>query len=153
MYDPAPSPESDVLATINEVPRAFFRLVAVADTIFRDLGVGPSERGVLRDLFVEGEDTAPLLARRKPVSRQAMQTILDGLAKKGLVRIEENPRHKRSKLYCLSPAGIDLCVELQRRELAAIRELIGEANPADFAAAATALRTLNQLLAKRLNVG
>lgn len=153
MYDPGPSPEADVLATINEVPRAFFRLVAVADEIFRDLGVGPPERGVLRELFVEGQDTAPSLARRKPVSRQAMQTILDGLAAKGLVKIEENPRHKRSKFYCLSQQGIDLCVELQRRELAAIRGMIGEAAPADFAAAAAALKTLNELLAKKLNVG
>jgi DNA-binding MarR family transcriptional regulator len=153
MYDIDPSPERDVLAAVNEVPRAFFRLSAVAETIFADLGVSPGERGVLRELFVEGQDTAPSLAQRKPVSRQAMQAILDGLAAKGLVRIEDNPRHKRSKFYSLAPQGIDLCVELQKREIAAIREVMGEAPTADFAAAAAALQTLNRLLARKLSIG
>jgi len=152
MYDPAPGPETAVLATINEVPRAFFRLAAVADALFADLGVSPGERGVMRDLFIDGEDTAPSLALKKPVSRQAMQAILDELVGKGLVAATENPRHKRSRLYYLTPKGIELCVELQRRELAAIREMIGEAGSADFATAAAALKALNALLARRLNI-
>ena len=93
------------------------------------------------------------LAQRKPVSRQAMQAVLDGLVAKGLVRIDDNPRHKRSKLYRLAPQGIDLCVELQRREIAAIRELMDEGPDADFAAAAAALQTLNRLLARKLKIG
>ncbi len=152
MYDLEPSPERDVLAAVNEVPRAFFRLAAMAQNIFTDLGVSPGERGVLRELFVDGQDTAPSLAQRKPVSRQAMQAILDGLVAKGLVRIDDNPRHKRSKLYRLAPQGIDLCVELQKREIAAIRELMDEAPEADFAAAAAALQTLNRLLARKLRI-
>jgi len=152
MYDPGPGPESDVLALVNEVPRAFFRLVSAGDALFADLGVSTGERGVLRELFVEGRDTAPSLAQKKPVSRQAMQTILDRLAEKGLVTIEPNPRHKRSKLYCLSQAGIELCVELQRRELAAIRETLAGAPAADYAAAVGALKALNQALATRLGI-
>jgi DNA-binding MarR family transcriptional regulator len=153
MYDPGPSLEGDVLAAINEIPRAFFRLAAVAEEVFADLGVSAAERGVMRELFIEGQDTAPSLARKKPVSRQSMQTVLDSLAAKGLVCVAVNPRHKRSKFYCLSQEGIALCVELQQRELSAIRELIAGAAPSDFAAAAGALKVLNDVLARRLDIG
>lgn len=151
MYDPGPGPESDVLATINEVPRAFFRLSAIAETVFCDLGVSAAERGVLRDLFIEGEATAPEMARRKPVTRQSIQPVLDGLVAKGLARADDNPRHKRSKLYSLTQAGIDRCVDLQKRELAAIREMINGMSPADFAAAAAALKAMNSRLDEKIN--
>jgi DNA-binding MarR family transcriptional regulator len=151
MYEPAPGRDRDVLALINEIPRAFFRLSAMAEGLFADLGLGPPERGTLRDLFVEGESAAPDLARRKAVSRQAVQAVLDGLVAKGLVRAEINPRHKRSKLYVLTKAGIETCVELQRREMEKISSLVGGAGEADFAKAAAALSALNTVLAQDLD--
>ena len=151
MYDPDPSPERDVLATINEIPKAFFRLSAIAESLFADLGVGPAERGILRDLFIEGEATAPDMARRKPVTRQSIQPVLDGLVAKGFVRTVDNPRHKRSKLYSLTQAGVTRCVELQTRELAVIREMIGDIGEKDFAAAAAALRAMNSRLDEKIS--
>lgn len=151
MYDPDPGPERDVLATINEVPKAFFRLSAIAETVFADLGVTAAERGVLRDLFIEGEATAPDMARRKPVTRQSIQPVLDSLVDKGFVRAGANPRHKRSKLYSLTPAGVARCIELQNRELAAIKDMLSGMSPADFAAAADALRAMNARLDEKIN--
>jgi len=151
MYDPDPSPESDVLAAINEVPKAFFRLTAVAETIFEGLDITAPERGVMRDLFLEGEATAPDLARRKPVTRQSIQPVLDSLVSKGLVRSTDNPKHKRSKLFSLTTGGVERCVELQTRELAVIREMLNEIGTADFAAAAQALRMMNERLEVRIN--
>lgn len=151
MYDPDPGRNRDVLSLINEIPRAFFRLAAIAEELFADMGLGPPERGTLRDLFVEGESAAPDLARRKAVSRQAVQAVLDGLVAKGLVRTEINPRHKRSKHYVLTQAGIEACVEIQRREMEKIASLMGGAGDADFANAAAALAALNAVLAEDLN--
>lgn len=151
MYDPAPGRTRDVLSLINEIPRAFFRLSAIAEDLFADLGLGPPERGTLRDLFVEGESAAPDLARRKAVSRQAVQRVLDGLVAKGLVRPEINPRHKRSKHYVLTKAGIETCVEIQRREMEKIASLMTGAVEADFAKAAAAVAALNALLAGALD--
>lgn len=151
MYDPDPSPESDVLATINEVPKAFFRLTAVAETLFADLGVSAPERGIMRDLFIEGEATAPEMARRKPVTRQSIQPVLDALVEKGLVSADANPRHKRSKLYSLTPSGIERCVELQKRELSVIRDMLNGMSPADFAAAAEALKAMNARLDEKIS--
>jgi DNA-binding MarR family transcriptional regulator len=151
MYDPAPSRARDVLSVINEIPRAFFRLSAIAEELFVDMGLGAPERGALRDLFVEGESAAPDLARRKAVTRQAVQATLDGLVAKGLVRTEINPRHKRSKHYVLTQAGIEACVEIQRREMEKIASLVQGTGEADFAKAASALAALNDVLAKDLD--
>lgn len=150
MYEPDPGPESDVLAAINEVPKAFFRLTAVAETIFAGLDVTAAERGAMRDLFIEGESTAPDLARRKPVTRQSIQPVLDSLVAKGLVQSSDNPKHKRSRLYSLTSTGVRRCVELQARELAVIREMLDGLDAADFAAAAQALRVMNERLDERI---
>ena len=150
MYDPGKTPEADVLATINEIPRAFFRLTATAERLHADLGVAAPARGLLRDLFLDGEQTAPELAAKKPVTRQAIQPLLDELAARGLVRTENNPRHKRSKLYAITPDGIDLCVTMQEREIAEIRRLLPDAGAADFRAAAEAIRILSDALQAQL---
>ena len=151
MYDPDPSPEGDVLATINEVPKAFFRLAAIAETVFQDLDISAPERGVMRDLFIEGEATAPEIARRKPVTRQSIQPVLDGLVAKGLISASENPRHKRSMLYSLTQKGIEKCIALQQCELAAIRDMLNGMDSADFAAAANALKAMNARLDEKIN--
>jgi DNA-binding MarR family transcriptional regulator len=80
-----------------------------------------------------------------------MQAVLDRLVEKGLVRAEANPRHKRSMNYVLTKAGIDLCVELQRRELAKISAVMSTAPDADFAGAAAALEALNKALAAEID--
>jgi MarR family 2-MHQ and catechol resistance regulon transcriptional repressor len=151
MYDPAPSRSRDVLSLINEIPRAYHRLSAIAEDLFADLGLGPPERGALRDLFVEGESAVPDLARRKAVSRQSVQAVLDRLVAKGFVRTEINPRHKRSRHYVLTQAGIETCVEIQRREMEKIGSLLSGAGDADFAKAAAAVASLNAVLAADLD--
>lgn len=153
MYDIDPGPERDILAAINEVPKAFFRITAVAEAIFADLGITAAERGILRDLFLEGQATAPEIARRKPVTRQSIQPVLDGLVAKGFVRAFENPRHKRSKFYSLTQAGVGQCVELQKREIATIRDLLNDLSDADFAATAKALKMMNARLDAKISVG
>jgi DNA-binding MarR family transcriptional regulator len=151
MYDPGKTPEAGVLATINEIPKAFFRLTATAERLHADLGVGAPARGLLRDLFVDGGQTAPDLASKKSVTRQAIQPLLDELVARGFVTAEENPRHKRSKLYVITPDGIELCVKMQEREIAEIRRLLPNANGADFDAAAKAIRTLSDMLQAQLD--
>jgi DNA-binding MarR family transcriptional regulator len=147
MYGPTSSPEREIIDLVNEIPRAYIRLSILAEEILADIGLSGPARGVLRDLFVDGERTAPDLARTRPVTRQAIQPILDELVAKGLVHVTENPRHQRSWLYALTPAGIDICVEVERREIAEIRRWAGDVvAPASFAGAAEALKLLNRVL-------
>lgn len=152
MYEPPPSLQTSVLSFIDEVPPAFFRLSAMAERIHADLGVAGPQRSVLRSLFIEGEQTTPDLARRKPVTRQAIQPVVDDLVARGLVSARENPRHRRSKLYALTKPGIDLCVAIQQRELEEINRLAPAIGSAAFGAAIEAIRTLNNALADRLDI-
>lgn len=146
MYGPSSSPEREILALVNEIPKAFIRLSTIADFLLADLGVAGPGRGVMRDLFIDGERTAPDLARAKPVTRQAIQPVLDDLVAKGLVAAHDNPRHQRSKIYALTPAGIEICVEIERREVAEIRRWMGEVGPFAVAEAAETLKVLNRAL-------
>lgn len=53
----------------------------------------------------EGEWTVPQVARRLGISRQAVQRIVDVLAEQDLVRIVDNPAHRRSPLIELTRTG------------------------------------------------
>lgn len=151
MYDPEPGRARDVLALVNEIPLAFFRLSAFAGEMFADLGLGPPERGALRTLFVDGQRSAPDFAMRKPVSREIVEPLLDGLVARGLVRTEPSPEAGQPKIYVLTQQGIDVCVEIQRRELDVIDRLIPKTGEADFGKAAAALAALNTVLGEDLD--
>ena len=150
MYELAPSPQRSVLKFIDEVAPAHFRLVALAERMHADLGVAGPHRTVLKALFLDGQQSAPDLARRKSVTRQAVQPIVDDLLAKGLVSAADNPRHRRSPLYALTREGIDVCVAIQKREIAEIERLAPDADPALFEAALKAIRALNDAMAGRL---
>jgi DNA-binding MarR family transcriptional regulator len=53
----------------------------------------------------EGDWTAPRIARRLGITRQAVQRVLDQLAADGLVVAEPNPEHERSSLIRLTHEG------------------------------------------------
>jgi DNA-binding MarR family transcriptional regulator len=150
MYQLTPSPERAVLGFIDEIPAAFFRLSALTETLHADLGVAGAHRTVLKWLFLDGEQTAPDLARRKLVTRQAIQPILDDLAARGLIETVANPRHRRSSLYRLTAQGIEACVVIQKREVEEIGRLAPEADQAVFETALAAIRRLNEALSQRL---
>lgn len=150
MYDPEPGPAADMLRLVNEAPRCFFLLAAMAEHVYADLGVGGPERGVLRDLFIDGAKTVPELARKRPRTRQAVQQVMTRLLSKGLVEVGRNPRHKRSKLFVLTKKGIALAVEMQERDLAEIRRIAARHGVGDAAAAASVLARLNDVLAEEL---
>lgn len=152
MYEPPESAQGALLRLIDEVPPAFFRLTAIAERIHEEIGIAAPQRGALRSLFLDGEQTAPELARRKPVTRQAVQPLLDDLVARGLVSARDNPRHRRSKLYALTKEGIDLCVSIQQRELAELNLMAPNIDSEKVAAAVEALRVLNATLADRLDI-
>jgi DNA-binding MarR family transcriptional regulator len=92
-------------SVISEVRSLFHRLRATAGELH---GLGQSSaglRGVLESLAEHGPQTVPQLARARPVSRQHIQTLVNELVEQGLVRLVDNPAHKRSKLVELTSAG------------------------------------------------
>jgi len=92
------------------------RVRDAAEEYLQDLGISAGSRLLLRFLSDEGPTTVPSIARARGVSRQHIQTVVDGLRLRDLVERIENPAHKRSKLIRLSPLGELLLAEVDRRE-------------------------------------
>lgn len=136
---------------IREVRTCFNQLKSLSEQLSAGLGITPSMRAVLEDLDLETGRTVPDLARKRGVSRQHIQTVMNTLADQDLVRAVDNPGHKRSVLYLLTPAGAETFAEVRRREAAPMAAL-SDALPTDDLARASALLTrLNALLADRID--
>lgn len=123
-------------ALVDEIRLLLHRLVRLTDDLHADLDASTSERAVLEFLEAGGGSAVPDIARARGVSRQHIQTIVNGLLDRGLVGTTENPAHRRSPIVELTPAGRTLIEEMLRREqryLADRLEPIGESALAEAA--------------------
>ena len=119
MVDKTSVKEKQVL--FSEVVSLFHRLKAVATEIHEDAEVTATMRGVLNELAKSGPNTVPRMARRRPVSRQHLQSIVNGLLKRDLVSYRENPDHKTSRLVALTTAGREVVDRMRERESLLLR--------------------------------
>jgi DNA-binding MarR family transcriptional regulator len=144
---------------ITEIISLYQRLQVTAERLhgFRRLSGG--KRGVLRDLYKNGMQTVPEMARSRPVSRQHIQTIVNPLVEEGLVEFVENPAHRRSRLVRLTKRGVDLLEEMNRKEtelLSRIETAFSEKDALDSASVIRSIReSLNTKETKELidNIG
>lgn len=130
---------------VTEVPPTFHKLGAAS----RSVGAG-SQRGghwgLLRNLSQDGPQTVPQLARRRPVSRQHIQNVVNELIVKGLVRLKDNPAHKRSKLVELTDKGVVALDGMTARILEWVDHLAPEFEAEDLQVAVRTLQKLQTLI-------
>jgi DNA-binding MarR family transcriptional regulator len=112
-----------VMTVLEESVAIFFRLRAALEDIHGHSEISGSMRGVMRDLNTNGPLTVPQMARRRPVSRQHIQAIVNDLQRAGFVSLTENPRHKRSKIVELTPVGKAALDKIITREHAVLKEM------------------------------
>lgn len=125
-------------ALIGETTALFHRLKVVADEIHQRGRISAGRRGILWSLARGGPQTVPQLARARPVSRQLVQTLVNGLLDEGYVDLRENPAHRRSHLVALSTAGRRAVEQMDRREQSLLRGArLGASKPALRSAART----------------
>ncbi|MBI4083443.1 MAG: MarR family transcriptional regulator [Candidatus Lambdaproteobacteria bacterium] len=105
------------------VRRLFHRLGAAADALHADLGVTASQHAVLEALADDGAQTVPQIARRKGVTRQHIQVLVNSLLSAGLVQAIENPGHRRSVLIGLTAEGARRFGVMRERERGLLEEL------------------------------
>ena len=67
------------------------------------LAVG--KRAILEDLLLNGPQTIPQMAVKRPVSRQHILKLVRPLKQEGLVEYRKNPIHKRSFIVALTQKG------------------------------------------------
>jgi DNA-binding MarR family transcriptional regulator len=135
------------IAAVIDVTRALFhRLGAAADQVHRGAGVTAGSRGVLQDLYENGPRTVPEMARARPVSRQHIQVLVNGLLERGEVEFLPNPAHARSKLVALTDVGTASFDAIRRREARVLGRLPVEAGADELGEAAKVLRDLKAAL-------
>ncbi len=129
-----------------EIFATFFRLRAVGKQLGAVSESGGGSWGLMRSLAIEGPRTVPELARARPVARQWIQQLADELAERGLIEFLPNPRHKRSSLVALTPAGRTEYRRLNARVARLTRRLARAVPADDLARAAATLRRLRAAL-------
>jgi DNA-binding MarR family transcriptional regulator len=126
--------------------RLYFRMRKMGRGLGAVSAEGAGVWGTLRELCREGPKTVPALARARPVSRQYMQRVVDGLQADGLVRLQKNPAHKRSPLIVPTEKGRLRYEGLEKRIKAALSKRAERMTDSDLSAGLTALKKLAAIL-------
>lgn len=108
----------------------------------------PSGRAVLEYLSRNDPATVPTMARGRGVTRQHIQTIVNGLESEGLIEPEANPAHKRSPLFALTTKGEALIQSIAETEAVLVAPLVGVLDSDRLAAATETLATVRSLVAE-----
>jgi DNA-binding MarR family transcriptional regulator len=133
-------------ALIDEATALFHRLKVAAEQVHQQGSVSAGRRGLLRSLASGGPQSVPQLARARPVSRQLVQTLVNGLLADGYVEYAENPAHRRSHLVRLTRAGRALVAQMDRRERGILNGLDLGISRSELVSAASTLRRLRSAL-------
>lgn len=136
------TPALDVV--IGQTVALFHRLRVVAQQVHGQGEMSSGRWGILNGLGRAGPQTVPQMARARPVSRQYIQTLVNGLAAEGLVEFQDNPDHKRSPLVQLTSEGQDLLDQMNRRSAKLLRKLPITATEKDLQTAAAVLRAVRE---------
>lgn len=144
------APTDDAVALIVAIAAAFHKMSAAGRRVGAVAPGGGGTWGLLRSLATQGPQTVPALARARPVARQRIQTVVDGLAAEGLVVLTDNPRHKRSRLVALTPAGAAAFAAMDQRVREIGAELTADFDPTELATTIGTLRAFAARLDARL---
>jgi len=136
----------DFDAFVQRLREVFFALRGISEVLLADLHCTPAERGVLQDIETNGPLTVPAMAQARAVSRQAMQKTIDQLVDRRLLKFEANPRHLRSSLVAVTPAGSRLFVEIRQREARVLSGWELPVSPAELRRTTQALQQLGSFL-------
>lgn len=135
-----------VPAIITEIQRLSPLLAEIGAVLHAATGVTNPMRQVL-ELLVDGVPaTVPVLAGALKVSRQHVQTVVNELIDKKLVKTLDNPGHKRSRLIAATERGAAALKEIRAREAPIGSKLAAELSAEDAAIAAAALTKLRERL-------
>jgi DNA-binding MarR family transcriptional regulator len=135
----SPPREAAILGVVNAVRSLFHELKVVVQEVHGGSPLAGGRRGVLVNLLEDGPQTVPELARRRPVSRQHIQALVNELLRDGLVVRRPNPAHKRSKLTAEGRKTIRAMLE---RETELLRRLELDADTRQLTSTAAVLEEL-----------
>jgi DNA-binding MarR family transcriptional regulator len=107
---------NEIEALLNEVRLLYNRIVQTGEQLHTSEEVTLGMRAVLEYLQWNGATPVPEIARRRLVTRQHIQSLVNDLLDQRLVVLEKNPLHKRSSLVALTKAGERVIRRMRKRE-------------------------------------
>lgn len=144
---------ADLRQLIEGVRRSFWLLSALSGEALADLGLTAATRAILEHAAEHGPQSVPQIAAAKHVKRQSIQALVDQTVRLGLIRLADNPAHRRSPLVDLTASGRKIFAEVRRREARLMRAIVARLRKADLAAAAAVLGDLPAILNSMLERG
>ena len=126
---------------LSEVRSLYNRILQVGEALHANEPVTLGMRAVLEYLQANGATTVPEIARSRSVTRQHIQTLVNGLLDAGCVRLQSNPQHKRSSLVALTADGARIIQRMRQRESRFLDQR-------DFGLAPTRIREATSTLAR-----
>ncbi|MGW0431217.1 MarR family winged helix-turn-helix transcriptional regulator [Micromonospora sp. NPDC003197] len=130
---------------VIEVFRANGLLLASGDGLARPAGLTSARWQVLGVVDHE-PSTVSEVARVMGLTRQSVQQTADALARDGLVRFEENPRHRRAKLIAITARGRVALDYVEQRQAEWSNRIAERATLDELRAATRTLRELARQL-------
>lgn len=140
----------EMLLLVRGILAASVELQSLFDRVLEPIGLSTARWMVLGAVF-RSADTVARLARRLGLRRQGVQRIVNALAAKGIVELEDNPHHRRAKVIRLTAAGAVLLERSARAQGPWLNALAGP-----YAMDMAGLHEANALLASlrgRLKAG
>lgn len=114
-HESLPNKETNDL--IVEVFRLNGLLIATADKLVSKFGLTGARWQVLGAIAMSEEpETVACLARNMGLTRQSVQRVVNDMVQKDMIRLRNNPHHRRAKLVELTQTGqaaFDSAIELQ----------------------------------------
>lgn len=131
---------------LDEVRLLWHVTVRAAERLHADERVTLGMRAVLEFLAREGNTPVPAIARKRRVTRQHVQALVNELLALGLVSLDDNPAHRRSALVRLTPDGQRAIDRIQGRERRFFDGLELNASPGELQRAASTLSAVRAAL-------
>ncbi len=139
---------TDQVAAYRELMAEVYQLAGLSrvtsDRFAADYGQSAARWHVL-SVITDDPATVPRIADRLGLTRQSVQRVVNDLAGAGLVKLADNPDHRRSRLVTITPTGRRLAARLfadSARQRAAALDRVGVTTRDLRAARATIQRLL-----------
>lgn len=135
---------TEIEKLLNEVRRLYNHIYHVGETLHADEPITIAMRAVLEFLQRNGPATVPDIARSRSVTRQHIQMIVNSLRDEALVKLEPNPRHKRSSIVALTPEGERTINRMLQRETLLLDDARFDATRDEIRAAAKTIEKVRR---------
>ncbi|MCG8334536.1 MAG: MarR family transcriptional regulator [Proteobacteria bacterium] len=132
---------------VLEVFKLNGQLVSEGDRLMKEFDLSTVSWKVLGALaLAESPLTVPQIARKMGQTRQGIQRITDVLEKRGLLRYQTNPDHKRSRLIALTDQGKNINEKLDQKQTPWANSISENSREQDLSTTISVLQNLNREL-------